>query len=181
MVSVDVKPHVSLPSFRWHTPILRFGCALRARSSMHPPIRKREAFEISKRNLKSVVVRPFIGCIAPSVWNSLSVSLQNLPALPMFKTQLKTYLFHKAFHRFRWTMFLCVNYAWRYEMCRPINMCEWCVLAYWVFDLEKRCAVYKNYPFFFFFFFFFFFLFFNFFFFFFNFFLSLLLLLFRGV
>ena len=55
-----------------------------------------ELLKIPKRSLKSVGERSF-GFIAPTVWNSLSASLRNLPTLSDFKAQLKTFLFQQAF------------------------------------------------------------------------------------
>ena len=52
--------------------------------------------KIPKRNLRSVGHRYF-SFIAPTVWNSLSASLRNLPTFSDFKAQLKTFLFQQAF------------------------------------------------------------------------------------
>ena len=48
--------------------------------------------KIRKCNFKSVGDRSF-SFIAPTVWNSLPVSLRNLPTLSDFQAQLKTFLF----------------------------------------------------------------------------------------
>jgi hypothetical protein len=47
---------------------------------------------VPARNLKSAGERAF-SFAAPSLWNSLPVSLRHLPTLAEFKSQLKTYLF----------------------------------------------------------------------------------------
>ena len=54
--------------------------------------------KIPKRNLKTVGDRSF-GFVAPSLWNSLPVSLRNVPTLSTFRAHLKTYLFSLAFGR----------------------------------------------------------------------------------
>ena len=48
-------------------------------------------------NLQSAGERSF-AYSAPSVWNSLPLSLRNLPTLSQFKAHLKTHLFTQAFH-----------------------------------------------------------------------------------
>ena len=53
---------------------------------------REKLLEILKRNLRSVGNRSF-SFIAPSVWNSLPASLQNLPNFSDFKAQLKTFFF----------------------------------------------------------------------------------------
>ena len=52
--------------------------------------------KIPKRNLKSFGRRSF-SFMAPSLWNSLPATLRNVPILPQFKSQLKTFLFAQAF------------------------------------------------------------------------------------
>ena len=77
-----------------------------------------------------------ISFIAPAVWNSLTASLWNLPNLPEFKTQLKTFLFRQTYVDHAPSHRLCVLYVY-------VSMCiyyvhEWCVLAHWVFVLQNH-------------------------------------------
>ena len=53
--------------------------------------------KIPKFNLKTVGYRSF-SYSAPTIWNSLPLSLRNSPSLPQFKKDLKTYLFRQAFY-----------------------------------------------------------------------------------
>ena len=52
--------------------------------------------KIPKRNLKSFGQRSF-SFMAASLWNSLPATLRNVPTLSQLKSQLKTFLFVKAF------------------------------------------------------------------------------------
>ena len=56
----------------------------------------KKLLKITTFSLNSVGHHSF-SFIAPTVWNSLPASLQNLPTLSDFKAQLKTFLFQQAF------------------------------------------------------------------------------------
>ena len=57
---------------------------------------KEKLLKIPKQNLKSFGERSF-SFVAPTVWNSLPADLRNLPTLSQFKSNLKTFLFTRAF------------------------------------------------------------------------------------
>ena len=63
--------------------------------------------KIPKHSLKSVGDHSF-SFIAPTVWNSLPASLQNLPTLCDFKAQLKTLLHQQAFPQVQEDHDVCV-------------------------------------------------------------------------
>ena len=60
--------------------------------SVHIYLRLRAFF----LNCVKYVTTCSISFIAPAVWNSLLATLRNLPNLPEFKTQLKTFLFKQT-------------------------------------------------------------------------------------
>ena len=75
----------------------------------------------------------FFSFITPSAWNSLPATLQSLPTLSEFKTQLQTFLFNDSpFHKPRQTIPTSIAYVYVYVhvhacMCAYVHVCEWSV------------------------------------------------------
>ena len=79
--------------------------------------------KIQKHILKSFGERSF-SFVAPSVWNWLPACLQDQTTLSEFKTQLKTFLLNRPFHKLRQTIPVTIHYVRVYVYVRV-----WCVLA----------------------------------------------------
>ena len=80
--------------------------------------------------------------MAPTVWNTLPVSLRNVPTLCLFKSRLKTYMFRQAFAITQIVQFsVCVLVLLVYSLCSVNAMCKRNVFIIFFFNLRNRRTI----------------------------------------